>query len=160
MLDRICTIAAVTCAAVISFAVTVTADSAVKLGELNCQVAEYDDGLLKTEITLDCSYIDANGNNAGAYKGKIDRTGVDVGNIKTEMFTWVVSTLGAPADAKIAGTYIGATGGASAGAGAAANYLTGGFEGKISLQPLSAESKSGFGVSLAGQKLLLEEVQG
>ena len=146
--------------AMISLGMSAQADSAVKLGELNCQVANYDDGLLKTEITLDCSYVDANGNNAGAYEGTIDRTGLDIGNIKTEKFTWIVSTLGDPADAKIAGTYVGATGGASAGAGAAANYLTGGFQGKISLQPYSVESKSGFGVSLAGQKLLLEEVQG
>lgn len=158
MRTRICTTAAAACVAAASFAVSAKADSAIKLGELNCQVVEYEDGLLKTEITLDCSYVDANGKNAGAYKGKINRTGLDIGNIKTEKFTWIVSTLGDPADAKIAGTYIGATGGASAGAGAAVNYLTGGFQGKISLQPLSAESKSGFGVSLAGQKLLLEEV--
>jgi hypothetical protein len=105
---------------------------------------------------LDCAYIDVNGNNAGKYQGKIDRAGLDIGNMKTEQFTWVVSTLGDPADAKIAGTYIGAAAGASVGAGAGGNYLTGGFEGKISLQPLSAESKSGFGVSLAGQKLVLE----
>ena len=157
---QICKTVAAACVAAVSLAVSASADSAVKLGELNCQVVNYDDGLLKTEITLDCSYVDANGNNAGTYKGKIGRTGLDIGNIKTEKFTWIVSTLGNPADAKIAGTYIGATGGASAGAGAAANYLTGGFEGKISLQPYSVESKSGFGISLAGQKLLLEEVQG
>ena len=83
----------------------------------------------------------------------------NVDNMETEKFTWVVSTLGDPADAKIAGTYIGAAAGASAGAGAGGNYLTGGFEGKISLHPFSVESKSGFGVSLAGQKLVLEEVE-
>ena len=135
------------------------ANSPVKLGELNCQVSNYDDGILKTEIILACEYVDANGINAGDYKGTISRTGLDVGNIKTDQFTWIVSTLGDPADAKIAGTYIGATAGASAGAGAGGNYLTGGFEGKISLQPLSAESKSGFGVSLAGQKLVLEATE-
>ena len=135
------------------------AESAVKLGELNCMVSETDETLLQTHIVLDCTYVDANGNNAGTYQGQIDRTGLDVGNMETEKFTWVVSTLGDPADAKIAGTYIGAAAGASAGAGAGGNYLTGGFQGKISLQPYSAETRSGFGVSLAGQKLVLEEVE-
>lgn len=133
------------------------AASPIKLGELNCKVADYNEKLFKTEILLDCSYVDVNGNNAGKYKGTVGRTGLDIGDIKTEQFTWVVSTLGNPDDAKIAGTYIGATAGASAGTGAAANYLTGGFEGKISLQPISAETKSGFGLSLAGQKLVLKK---
>lgn len=136
------------------------AETPVKLGEMNCQVTEYDDKILSTDIVLACSYVDVNGNNAGNYKGTIGRTGLDIGNIKTEKFVWIVSTVGDPEDAKVAGTYIGATAGASAGAGAGANYLTGGFQGKISLQPLSAETKSGFGLSLSGQKLVLEEVEG
>jgi hypothetical protein len=134
------------------------AESPVKLGELTCMVSEVDQKLLKTHVVLDCAYVDVNGNNAGNYQGQIDRTGLDIGNMKTEQFTWVVSTLGDPADTKIAGTYIGAAAGASVGAGAGGNYLAGGFDGKISLQPLSVESESGFGVSLAGQKLVLEQV--
>ncbi|MGA9436530.1 MAG: DUF992 domain-containing protein [Roseobacter sp.] len=135
-----------------------SAQSPVKLGQMDCMVTDSDKTLLETHIVLDCSYIDANGNNAGTYKGAIDRAGLDIGNMATEQFTWIVSTLGDPADAKIAGTYLGAATGASAGSGAGVNYLTGGFDGKISLQPLSAETKSGFGMSLAGQKLELEKV--
>ena len=155
-LNAVLAIASVTTVLAVSSA---QAESAVKLGELNCMVSETDETLLQTHIVLDCTYVDVNGNNAGTYQGQIDRTGLDVGNMETEKFTWVVSTLGDPADAKIAGTYIGAAAGASAGAGAGGNYLTGGFEGKISLQPFSVESKSGFGVSLAGQKFVLEEVE-
>lgn len=132
------------------------AASPVKIGELTCKVSSEDDKLLQNSIVLACSYVDVGGNNAGLYDGTIERAGIDLGTIQSEQFTWVVSTLGDPADAKIAGTYFGATAGASAGAGAAGNYLTGGFDGKISLQPLSAETKSGFGVSLAGQKLVLK----
>lgn len=135
----------------------VKAASPVKLGELTCEVSGSENKLLQESIVLSCSYIDAGGNNAGSYEGTMDRAGLDIGTIETEQFTWIVSTLGDPSDAKIAGTYFGATAGASAGAGAAGNYLTGGFEGKISLQPLSVETKSGFGVSLAGQKLVLKE---
>ncbi len=135
------------------------AGSPVKLGELKCMVTEVDKKPLKRQIVLDCAYVDVKGNNAGSYRATIARAGLGMGNMTTEQLTWLVSTLGDPSDAKIAGTYFGAAAGASVGAGLGGNYLTGGFEGKISLQPLSAEGKSGFGVSLSGQKLVLEEVE-
>lgn len=138
----------------------VVAESPVKIGQLDCTVTASEGGILSSDIVLACQYIDANGNNAGDYKGTIDRTGLDLGNMETEKLSWIVTTLGDPADAKIEGTYIGAAAGASVGAGAGGNYLTGGFSGKISLQPWSGETKSGFGISLSGQKLVLEEVSG
>ena len=160
MARKIYNIMAAVCLATSTVTVPGQADSPVKIGELNCQVSDYENRFLTTEIVLDCAYIDSEGNDAGVYRGTIDRVGLDIGNIRTERFTWIVGTLGDPSDADIGGTYIGATAGASAGVGAAGNYLTGGFEGKISLQPLSAEKKFGFGVSLAGQKLVLEKVDG
>ena len=155
---KFATVTAIALSATVALVTPGIAASPVKLGELACEVSSEDDKLLRNSIVLACSYIDVGGNNAGSYKGTIERAGLDIGTIKSEQFTWIVSTLGDPADAKIAGTYVGATAGASAGAGAAGNYLTGGFDGKISLQPLSAETKSGIGISLAGQKLVLEEV--
>ncbi len=46
----------------------------------------------------------------------------------------------------------------SGGAGIGANYLTGGFNKKISLQPYSVEGKKGFGLELGGQRLQLNEI--
>ena len=55
-------------------------------------------------------------------------------------------------------TVVGAEAGVSVGAGVGANYLTGGFNGKLSLQPYSGEGKSGFGLDLGGQELVLKGV--
>ena len=131
------------------------AASPVKLGQLDCVVNSTEKKLFKSEVVLDCTYADVNGNNAGSYKGSIDRTGLDIGNIKTTQFSWVVSTAGDEKNVKLDGTYVGAQAGASVGEGAGANWLTGGFNGKISLQPWSAEGKTGIGVALGSQKLVL-----
>ena len=151
-------VATIALSTVVAFGTPAIATSPIKLVELNCEVSSEDGKLLSNSVILACSYIDVGGDNAGSYAGTIERAGLDIGTIKSEQFTWIISTMGDLGDAKIAGTYFGATAGASAGAGAAGNYLTGGFEGKISLQPLSAESKSGIGISLAGQMLVLEEI--
>jgi hypothetical protein len=132
------------------------AASPVKVGQLECAVSDTDKKLFSTHLVLACKYIDANGNNAGSYQGSIHRTGLDIGNIKTTQFTWIVGTAGDPANVKLDGSYIGAEAGASAGAGAGANYLTGGFNDEISLQPYSVEGKSGIGLAIGGQKLVLK----
>jgi len=69
-----------------------------------------------------------------------------------------VGTLGDPENVKLDGTHVGAEAGVSVGAGVGANYLTGGFNGKLSLQPYSVEGKSGFGLNLGGQKFVLKSV--
>jgi len=134
------------------------AASPVKLGQLDCKVSDVEKTLFKTHLVLACSYVDVNGKNTGEYQAIINRTGLKIGNSDTTEFSWIVTTLGDVSDPKIAGTYFGAAAGASVGAGAGVNYLTGGFEGKISLQPWSVEGKSGLGLDLGGQKMELKEV--
>mgnify|MGYP001546099108 FL=1 len=134
------------------------AASPVKVGELDCSVSDVDKTLFATHLVLDCSFIDTNGKKAGTYQATIDRKGLAVGNIKATQFTWIVGTLGDPANVKLDGTYVGAEAGVSVGAGVGANYLTGGFNGKLSLQPYSGEGKSGFGLDLGGQELVLKGV--
>ena len=128
------------------------------MGELKCTVDETNKSLFKTHMVMACDYVDVNGNNAGKYEASVNRTGLKVGWAKTKEMAWIVTTLGDETDVKIAGTYVGANAGASVGAGAGANYLVGGFNGKISLQPWSVEGKSGVGLELGGQKLELKEL--
>ena len=134
------------------------AASPVKVGELDCSVSDVDKTLFATHLVLDCSFIDSNGKKAGTYQATIDRKGLAVGNIKATEFRWIVGTLGDPANVKLDGTYAGAEVGVSVGAGGGANYLTGGFDGKLSLQPYSGEGKTGFGLDLGGQELVLKAV--
>ena len=126
------------------------AASPVKVGELNCSVSDVDKTLFETHLVLDCSFIDSNGKKAGTYQATVDRKGLAVGDIKATEFRWIVGTLGDPANVKLDGSYVGAEMGVSVGAGGGANYLTGGFNGKISLQPYSGEGKTGFGMELGG----------
>ena len=128
----------------------------VKLGKLDCVADNVDKKLFKSHIVLACDFVDVNGNNAGLYKATINRAGLDVGNIETNKITWIVGTVGDPKNTKLDGSYGGAAVGASVVKGAGANWLIGGFNGKISLQPYSVEGKSGLGFSLGGQKLVLK----
>ena len=138
-----------------AIATVALAESPVKAGELVCNVSEVDGSILSKDLVLACDYVDINGNNAGTYEANLGRTGLSLGSVETNQIGWLVSTVGDPADLDLSGTYIGATAGASVGSGGGANYLTGGFNGKISLQPWSAESKKGFGLELGGQKMVL-----
>jgi hypothetical protein len=55
----------------------------------------------------------------------------------------------------IAGTYVGATGEASLGAGVGANALVGGLNNNVALQPLSIQGQTGLNVALGGASLEL-----
>lgn len=154
------TSAAVLVAVVTSIATLapVNAVSPVKLGTLDCTVSDSDTSLFSTHLVLACSFSDIAGAAAGNYQAEINRKGLSIGNIKTSKFTWVVATVGETSNVKLDGTYLGAEGGVSAGAGVGGNYLTGGFNKKFSLQPYSVEGKSGFGLEIGGQSLVLKSV--
>jgi len=134
------------------------AQSPVRIGELKCAVTETDKKLMETILTLNCAFFGNEGKNLGSYRGTVDRKGISLGSIGTEQIIWIVATAGDPANAKLDGTYLGAEAGVSAGAGVGANYLVGGGNKRISMQPYSVEGKKGFGVALGAQSLKLEEI--
>lgn len=128
----------------------------MKLGELNCTVDSTDKSLFKIHLVMSCDYGDVDGSNAGKFQAELDRPGLKLGSNNVTTKTWIVNAIGDPFDPKIAGTYVRANAGASVGAGGGVNYLTGGFNGKISIQPFSVEGKIGLGLELSGQKLELK----
>lgn len=134
------------------------AQSPAKIGILDCVVSDADKSLFTTHLVLRCAFTTSDGGAKRNYQATIDRTGLSLGNIATTKFSWIVATVGSAENVKLDGTYIGAQAGVSAGAGLGGNYLTGGFNKKISLQPYSAEGKQGFGLQLGGQSLQLKEI--
>jgi hypothetical protein len=134
------------------------AQSPVKIGSLVCSVTEEDKTLVKTHLVLACDFTGLDEQLLGRYQGTVDRVGLNLGNIRGGELTWIVATLGTPENVDLDGTYVGAEAGVSVGQGLGANYLTGGFNRKFSLQPYSVEGKSGFGLALGGQSLVLESV--
>jgi hypothetical protein len=131
------------------------AESAVKAGQLDCVVLGENEQIFKDTITLSCTYSELNSEKKSRYDGRIDRTGLSLGDITSKNLTWIVATIGSPENVRLDGTYLGADAGVSLGQGAGADYLVGGFNKKISLQPYALEGDSGFGLSLSGQKLTL-----
>lgn len=131
------------------------AESALKAGQLDCIVLDESEQLFEDRVALSCMYSELNSERKAAYDGKIERTGLTVGDINSKTLTWIVATVGNPRNVRLDGTYVGADAGVSLGQGASADYLVGGFNKKISLQPYALEGDSGFGLSLSGQKLTL-----
>jgi hypothetical protein len=134
------------------------AASPVRLGVLECVVSDENKTLIKTKIVLKCEFTGVEGGAKRNYEGTIDRIGLAIGNIGSKKLFWIVGTLGDPKNVKLDGTYIGGAAGVSAGAGAGVNYLTGGFNKKISLQPYSVQGRKGLGAELGGQSLQLKEI--
>ncbi len=132
------------------------ADDPVQLGELDCKVVSKDKKLFETILELDCTFTSANSSEKTGYEGSVDREGITLGDISSANLSWIVATVGNPDNVKLDGTYLGADAGVSVGAGVGANYLVGGFNKKISLQPVAVENDTGFGLSLAGQKVILK----
>ena len=135
-------------------------ESAVKIGRLDCDLVGIQSGILKKSLSMDCSFHRNRSSQTQYYRATIVRTGVALGNIRVKQLSWIVATLGKRANVKLTGTYVGAQLGASVGAGVGANYLVGGFNKKISLQPYSLEGKQGLGIQLGVQSLRLREVSG
>ena len=136
------------------------AESAVKIGRLDCDLVGVQSGILKKRVSMNCSFLPNRSSKRQHYRATIVRTGVALGNIRVKRLSWVVATLGKRDNVKLTGTYVGAQLGASVGAGVGANYLVGGFNKKISLQPYSLEGKRGLGIQLGVQSLKLREVSG
>jgi hypothetical protein len=119
---------------------------AVQVGGLTCNTAARVGLVVGSRQRMTCIFH--SNSKAHRYFGTITRVGLDLGVTGGGRLFWAVfaptSQLGPRA---LRGTYVGASGNASVGAGLGANVLVGGSRRSISLQPLSVEGL--FGVNLA-----------
>jgi Protein of unknown function (DUF992) len=82
------------------------------------------------------------------YIGEINKFGVDIGFTQGGVIVWTVfAPTSHLAPGSLAGNYAGATAGATAIVGVAANALIGGSNKTIALQPLSVEGNQGLNVA-------------
>jgi hypothetical protein len=83
------------------------------------------------------------------YNGVINRLGLDIGFSAAGQLVWRVRTSTSNLGAReLAGTYTGASGDISVGAGVGANVLVGGSNRSIALQPLSVKGQVGANLAL------------
>jgi len=119
----------------------------VKAGFLTCNVSSGWGIIFGSTRSLNCNYAPASGG-AVRYVGKITKFGVDIGYVSSAVIVWAVFAPSIDVNpGALAGTYTGATGGASIGYGIGANVLVGGGGESISLQPLSIEGNKGLNVA-------------
>jgi hypothetical protein len=133
-----------------------SAQTALRLGVLDCDISA-GVGLIFTEKqTMNCVYKPDNGGASELYTGKIEEVGIELGVTTGGVLTWVVLSAqkGVPRGA-LAGTYVGLSADASIGAGLGANALNGGFERAFVLQPYSVEAQTGVNIAAGMAKVTL-----
>jgi len=94
------------------------------------------------------------------YEGVITTIGLDVGFTTGGTMAWgvIAPTVGPPGGG-LAGRYLGASGSVTAGIGAGANVLMGGFERSFVLQPLSLQGQTGLDLTVGVSGLELRWVR-
>ena len=127
----------------------------VRAGYLTCHVSSGWGFIFGSSRDLQCSYALQPGYTE-YYKGSITKFGADIGYLQSGVIVWAVlapsTNLGQGA---LAGHYGGATASATAGVGAGANVLIGGFKNSIALQPVSIEGQNGLNVAAGVAQLTL-----
>jgi hypothetical protein len=136
------------------FATAAYAQSPVKLGTLDCDVAGGIGMIIASKKEMACAFTPATPGPIEAYRGSISRFGLDVGATNASRIVWVVY---APSSGRqsLSGTYAGATAEATFGAGLGANVLIGGSNRTIALQPVSLQEQSGLNVAAGVAELRL-----
>ncbi len=138
-----------------------TAHSAgVQLGQLTCEVAGGVGFVFGSSKNLECTFTPANDRfEVEQYRGVINKYGIDIGVTRKTVILWTV--VAAEKDkfvaGALAGTYSGATGEASFGAGLGANALVGGSRKSFALQPVSVSGGTGVNVAAGFAQIKLSK---
>jgi hypothetical protein len=130
-----------------ALAAPASAQSAVKVGTLSCNVASGFGFIFGSSKALNCTYSGVGGQYEH-YMGNITKFGADIGYTSGGIIVWtVVAPVAMMHPGALAGAYAGATGSATVGIGLGANVLVGGSNNTIALQPLSIEGNTGLNVA-------------
>jgi len=130
-----------------ALAAPASAQSAVKVGTLSCNVASGFGFIFGSSKSLNCTYAGVGGQYEH-YTGAITKFGADIGYTSGGVIVWtVVAPVGVMRPGALAGSYAGATASATVGVGVGANALLGGSGNSIALQPLSIEGNTGLNVA-------------
>lgn len=119
-----------------------------KVGTLNCAVGPGIGLIITSQRELNCTFRPARGRSE-TYRGTIRRFGLDIGATGRGQMVWAVYAVSdAPTRGALAGSYSGASGEVSVGAGVGANLLVGGSRNTFTLQPLSVQAQTGLNLAV------------
>jgi len=133
------------------------AASQVQVGVLTCDVAPGIGMVLGSSKAVSCEFT-TKGGKTETYEGSINKLGLDLGITGGGKIAWLVfaATKGGVSKGDLAGNYVGASAEASLGLGVGGNWLIGGSNKSIALQPWSVTGTIGINWSWTWTKLTLE----
>lgn len=128
----------------------------VNAGVLTCVIDGGVGLLVFSRKQMRCEFASVDGR-TDYYTGNVKKFGLDVGITGKSYVKWVVfAPVGRPREGGLAGTYVGVSGEATAGAGVGANGLVGGSDRSFSLQPFSASLQTGLNLALGIGSMTLD----
>jgi len=128
------------------FAAPAHAQGGIQVGTLTCNAAGSVGFIFGSTNQLACTF--SGPGLTEHYAGQISKFGVDIGFTQGGVLVWTVFAPTAQlGPGSLAGTYGGATAGATVGVGGAVNALVGGSNNTISLQPVSFQGNTGLNVA-------------
>lgn len=130
------------------------AEARVRAGLLHCKVAPGVAYIIGSQKDVSCTFKSVTGRREH-YTGTITRVGLDIGYTEGGEIVWAVYAPSRRGRGALAGTYVGASGEATVGAGVGANALVGGWRHSITLQPLSVGAQKGFDLAVTASGLEL-----
>ena len=138
---------ALTLAALALLVLAAPAQARVRAGMLTCNVAPGVGVIVGSQKSVACTFKSVRGWSEH-YDGRMTRIGLDIGYTSGGVVAWAVYAPAVRAHGALAGSYGGASGEATVGAGVGANVLIGGFKHSITLQPVSVGAQKGLDVAV------------
>jgi hypothetical protein len=127
-----------------------------KVGSLDCDISAGIGLIIGSRKDVRCQFTSSRRGRREFYVGSISKFGLDVGATAGGRMVWAVYAPTSLRRGALAGTYSGASGEATIGAGLGANVLVGGNSRTIALQPVSIQAQAGLNlaVGVAGLSLV------
>ncbi|MFL5042416.1 MAG: DUF992 domain-containing protein [Xanthobacteraceae bacterium] len=130
-----------------------------KVGTLTCDISAGIGMIIGSQKQVQCLFTPAEPAPREVYVGFIRKFGLDLGATTGGEMVWSVYAPTTGRIAALAGTYVGATGEATVGAGRGANVLVGGSDRTVTLQPVAVQGQTGLNVAAGVAELELRPVR-
>lgn len=126
-----------------------------KAGTLTCDISGGIGMIIGSQKEVTCMFTPSRRGAREVYVGTIDKFGLDVGATAGGQMIWAVYAPSSRRYGALAGTYTGASGEATVGAGVGANVLVGGSNRTVTLQPVSVQGQAGLNLAVGVASLNL-----
>ena len=131
------------------------APNRTKVGTLTCDISGGIGLIISSHKNVACIFPPSQPGPREVYTGSINKFGLDLGATAGGEMIWSVHAPSARKFGALAGSYAGASGEATVGAGVGANVLIGGSNRTVSLQPVSVQGQAGLNLALGVAELNL-----